>query len=60
MVIPRYLLVLVVSSLYVEEVAGCPNFVLLVGHNVNDMFARVEFHLLGLLPFSERVMVFLK
>ena len=53
MVISRYLLVLVVSSLYTEEAAGCPNFSLLVGHNMNDMFAWVEFHLLGVLPFSE-------
>ena len=43
-----------------EKVAGCHDFSVLVGHDVDDIaFAWVEFNVLGMFPFSQRVKVFL-
>lgn len=49
------------QCLPMEKVAGCHDFSVLVGHDVDDIaFAWVEFHVLGMFPFSQRVKVFLK
>ena len=49
------------QCLPVEEVAGCQDYSLLVGHDADNVaFAWVQFHLPGVLPFLQRVKVFLK
>ena len=49
------------QCLPVEEVAGCQDFSLLVGHDADDVaFAWVKFHLPQVFPFFERIKIFLK
>ena len=49
------------QCLPVEEVAGCQDFSLLVGHDADDVaFAWVRFHLPHVFPFFAKVKVVLE